>query len=394
MKCYRDQIIYYVRYHTYNAMKRTDHLLASLSSGPHGMAPPSGRAGAVAESLDPHRLGSLAAEAVAALLAEGESPNTVRSYQGALRYWAAWFALRYGRPIALPVPATAVQQFIVDHAERSDADGLRTELPAALDEALVAAGFKGRPGAPAIATLSHRLSVLSKVHQLKALPNPCQDAQVKELLARARRAYARRGVRPAKKPALTRDPLEALLATCDDSLRGLRDRALLLFAWSSGGRRRSEVTAATVESLARVGERAYVFTLAHSKTNQSGRDTPDNDKPVVGRAADALEAWLRASAIGSGALFRRIRRGDRLAEPLSPAAVRDIVRKRCALAGLAADFSAHSLRSGFVTEAARQGVALGETMALTGHTSVPTVMGYFRAGAQLDSKAARLLGDD
>jgi len=25
---------------------------------------------------------------------------------------------------------------------------------------------------------------------------------------------------------------------------------------------------------------------------------------------------------------------------------------------------------------------------------VPTVMGYFRAGAQLDSKAARLLGDD
>jgi hypothetical protein len=28
---------------------------------------------------------------------------------------------------------------------------------------------------------------------------------------------------------------ELLLASCDDSLRGLRDRALLLFAWARAG---------------------------------------------------------------------------------------------------------------------------------------------------------------
>jgi len=344
------------------------------------------------EPLDPARLTPLAADAIDTLLAEGESANTVRSYQGALRYWSAWFSLRYGRAIALPVPTPVALQFIVDHVERTTDDGLRSELPSAIDAALVDAGLKGKLGSLAMATVSHRLSVLSKVHQIKALPNPCRDPQVQELLSKARRAYAKRGVKQDKKPALTREPLEAMLATCDDSLRGIRDRALLLFAWSSGGRRRSEVTAATCDSVTRVGERAYVFALAYSKTNQAGADRADNDKPIVGVAAEALATWFAASGIRSGAIFRRIRRGDRLGEPLSPAAVRDIVKQRAVLAGLPDDFSAHSLRSGFVTEAGKQGISLGETMAMTGHTSVPTAMGYFHAGANLGSPAARLMG--
>ena len=346
------------------------------------------------EPLDPARLTALATDAIDALLAEGESANTVRSYQGALRYWSAWFSLRYGRAIALPVPTPVALQFIVDHVERTTDDGLRSELPSAIDAALVDAGLKGKLGSLAMATVSHRLSVLSKVHQIKALPNPCRDPQVQELLSKARRAYAKRGVTQDKKPALTREPLEAMLATCDDSLRGIRDRALLLFAWSSGGRRRSEVASATRENVAKAGESAYVFTLAHSKTNQAGADRADNDKPIVGVAAQALATWFAASGIRSGAIFRRIRRGDRLGEPLSPAAVRDIVKQRAVLAGLPDDFSAHSLRSGFVTEAARQGVSLGETMAMTGHASVPTVMGYFRSGSTLSSKAARLISGE
>lgn len=137
-----------------------------------------------------------------------------------------------------------------------------------------------------------------------------------------------------------------------------------------------------------------MFTLQRSKTDQSGANGQDNDKPIVGTAADALDDWLARSGTTSGAIFRRIRRGDKVAEPLSPAAVRDIVKTRAALAGLEQAFSAHSLRSGFVTEAARQGVPIGETMALTGHASVATVVGYFRSASATSSKAARLLGDD
>jgi integrase len=61
---------------------------------------------------------------------------------------------------------------------------------------------------------------------------------------------------------------------------------------------------------------------------------------------------------------------------------------------LEGNFSAHSLRSGFVTEAGRQNVPLGDTMAMTGHSSVSTVMRYFRAGSTSTSRAARLLESD
>jgi len=342
-------------------------------------------------ALQPTELSTLTQRAVLELLREGESPNTQASYRSALRYWAAWYGLRYGRQIALPLPSACVLQFIVDHAQRSVEQGLVSELPAEIDQALVSAGYKGKPGALALNTLVHRVAVLSKAHQTHELKNPCQDPHVRELLSRTRKAYARRGALPRKKAALTRDPLEALLATCDDSLRGQRDRALLLFAWSSGGRRRSEVARADLAQLQRIGPGEFIYNLAHSKTNQAGLDRPENYKPVVGRAAQALEAWLQASGITTGPLFRRIRKGGHLGEALSPAAVRDIVQKRCALAGIEGEFSAHSLRSGFVTEAGRQNVPLGETMALTGHHSVATVMGYFRATAATSANVSRLL---
>lgn len=343
-----------------------------------------------APALQPQQLSSVTARAVDELIQEGQSRNTLASYRSALRYWAGWFGLRYGQQIALPVPPPVVLQFIVDHAQRMTDSGLKHELPASIDQALVDQGFKGKSGPLALSTLTHRVAVLSKAHQLRQLANPCQDAQVRQLLSMTRRAYAKRGERPRKKAALTRDPLQALLATCDNSLRGLRDRALLLFAWSSGGRRRSEVADADMRFLQRMGPDDYSYELAHSKTNQSGADAPENYKPVVGEAARALDAWLDAAGITEGALFRRVRSGGRIGEPLSPAAVRDIVRRRSLLAGVSGDFSAHSLRSGFVTEAAAQSVPLAETMAMTGHTSVQSVIGYTRV-ASVKSAAKILL---
>jgi integrase len=341
-------------------------------------------------ALDPAVLAPFAADAVDALLAEGESENTVRSYQAALRYWAAWFWLRYRQAIALPVPVTVVLQFVVDHVERRTKSGLEAGLPSAIDQALVDGGFKGKLGTPALATVLHRLSVLSKAHQIKGVANAVQDVKVRELVAKTRRAYAKRGVKQDKKAALTLEPLQAMLATCDESLRGVRDRALLLFAWSSGGRRRSEVTCATMENIRRVGPRAYSFTLLHSKTNQAGSVRPDSEKPILDEAADALAAWIAQARLTQGPIFRRVRRGEKVGEPLAPAAVRDIVLERAALAGLEPEFAAHSLRSGFVTEAAKQHVPLGEAMSLTGHSSAASLIGYYRAAEASQSVGARL----
>lgn len=343
-------------------------------------------------ALQPFELSDVTHRAVEELLREGESINTQMSYRSALRYWAAWYGMRYGRQIQLPVPVPCVLQFIVDHAERQTDKGLVSELPHQIDQAMVEAGYKGKIGALAHNTLQHRLSVLSKAHQMHELKNPCQDPKVRELLSRTRKAYAKRGALPRKKAALTKDPLQAILGTCDDSLRGKRDRALLLFAWSSGGRRRSEVAGADMQFLRHVDANNYIYDLSFSKTNQSGVDQPENYKPVAGVAAQAMVDWLKVSGIVSGPIFRRIRRGGHLGEALSPAAVRDIVKARCVLAGIEGDFSAHSLRSGFVTEAGRQNIPLAETMEMTGHQSVSTVLGYFRSQQSLSSSSAKLLG--
>ena len=50
--------------------------------------------------------------------------------------------------------------------------------------------------------------------------------------------------------AVTGDVLAKLLATCStDNLRDLRDRAILMVAFASGGRRRSEIAGLRVEQL-------------------------------------------------------------------------------------------------------------------------------------------------
>lgn len=110
----------------------------------------------------PEQLAQQAADAVRELLAEAAAENTTRSYTSALRYWAGWHAARYGIELALPVPEATVLQFVVDHVQRRSAEGeLAWELPTAVDQALVAAGLKAKLGPWTLATVRHRVAVLS-----------------------------------------------------------------------------------------------------------------------------------------------------------------------------------------------------------------------------------------
>lgn len=341
-------------------------------------------------TLDPGALDAASIRAAEEFVADGTPANTVRSYASALRYWAAWYALRYGQPFGdAPLPIAVATQFVLDHLQRQTKAGLAYELPPALDARLVELRAKARAGPLAYATVGHRLAVLTKWHRLHGWEAPTDDHRLKTLLAKARKAQARRGVAVRKKTAAVAEPLQAMLATCTDGVRGLRDRALLLFAWSGGGRRRSEVVNLQVTDLRRLDATTWVYALGTTKTDTSG---VRREKPLKGEVVAALQAWLEAAQLQNGPLFRRLFRGGRVgAAALTGDQVARIVQRRARLAGLAGDWAAHSLRSGFVTEAGRQGVPLGEVMAMSEHRSVPTVMGYFQAGAMLTSRATQLL---
>lgn len=361
--------------------------------------------------LVPGEVSQQARAAALAFAAEAQSANTRRSYRAAIEYWQAWHLVRYGQPLACPVPLAAVLQFLADHAVRAPSAGseqLLPGLPKDADQLLVECKVKKKRGPLKLATIEHRVSVLSHAHRLAEqrgreahgarfqLENPCEARPVREFLQDVRRAYAKRGAsRPRKKPALTAEPLAQVLATCDSSIMGLRDRALLAFAFASGGRRRSEVAAADMADLTPTAG-GYTYHLGHSKTNQTAEDRAQDYKPVQGSAAQALADWLKAMAnqgihVTSGPLFRRINKAGRIGEGLTTSAIWQILKKRCALAGLSAAYSPHSLRSGFLTEAGKRKVPLPEAMAMSGHASVKTAYGYFRAGELQASEAARLL---
>lgn len=347
---------------------------------------------AVEVPLDLHSLAVSAQEAASAFMAAGTAANTVRSYRSALAYWSAWLQLRYGNRLGDgPLPVPVAVQFVLDHLARPIGDGGWSHLlPPSIDAALINARVKAKPGALTYNTVLHRLAVLGKWHRLQGWDSPTDASTLKTLLREARKAQARQGVAVRKKTAMVAGPLQAMLATCTDGIRGVRDRALLLLAWSGGGRRRSEVVGLQVEDVRRLDENTWLYALGATKTDTGG---VRRDKPLQGPAAHALTAWLAAAPAVSGPLFRRLYKGGRVGtSPLSGDQVARIVQRRAQLAGLAGDWAAHSLRSGFVTEAGRQGVPLGEVMAMTEHRSVSTVMGYFQAGSLLGSKATTLLG--
>ena len=103
-----------------------------------------------------------------------------------------------------------------------------------------------------------------------------------------------------------------------------------------------------------------------------------------------VDAWLGAAQIADGFVFRRfVSRADHLSElPMDDAGVALVVKRRAAAAGLdAAEFSGHSLRSGFLTAAARAGASIWKMQEVSRHKSVQVLSGYVRSAELFDDHA-------
>jgi integrase len=130
--------------------------------------------------------------------------------------------------------------------------------------------------------------------------------------------------------------------------------------------------------------------LGRTKTGQA-----DDDRRVLllGRPVEALKNWLERADITNGAIFRSIDRWDAVGErALAPQSVNLIVKHRARLAGLdPRELSAHGLRSGYLTEAARRGVALPEAMQQSQHKSVQQAASYYNEAEQRLGRAVRVI---
>ncbi len=310
------------------------------------------------------------------ILNEYNSDNTQRAQVSDLIYWQAWLgAIEFD--FNSPITEKEITTFIVQHVEG---------LEEAIDKKMCDQGFKNKLGAHKLSTIKRRIATLSVFLDKVKWTNPCRhNKNINSLLQKLTKKHG--GSQPAGK-AITKDILDDMLATCKDKLIDKRDKAMLLFAWASGGRRRSEVVDAKMKDLTKTPDGEFVYTIPKSKTDQEGKG---HNVPVKGRAADALNTWLITSGVVSGPIFRAITKGSEVGWILSSNTVYRVVRKRLKLAGYNEKlYGAHSLRSGFVTEAGRRNKPLGDVMALTTHRNVNTVMKYYQAGDIINNSAANL----
>ncbi|MBO9127724.1 MULTISPECIES: tyrosine-type recombinase/integrase [unclassified Rhizobium] len=335
------------------------------------------------------------------LLNEGMGENTLRALTSDLAYLQAWSLAATGSPLPWPAPEALLLKFVAHHLwdpvkrETDPAHG----MPDDVDQQLRSQSFLRAVGPHAPDTVRRRLASWSTLTKWRGLTGAFASPALKSAIRLAVRATPRPRKRKSAK-SVTADVLALLLSTCDtDSLRDLRDRAILMVAFASGGRRRSEVAGLRCDQLAveppiaaEDGPPLPSMAIHLGRTKTSGADD-DEVVYLTGRPVEALNAWLKAARIERGSVFRKIDRwGNVSTRTLDPKSVNDIVKSRAALAGLnPAYYSAHGLRSGYLTEAANRGIPLPEAMEQSRHRSVQQASSYYNDATRRSGRAARML---
>lgn len=330
---------------------------------------------------------------LADLFERGTPRNTRIAYERDLAYIAAWKRLAFCEALDWPERREVAIRFVLDHSEdlaaRAKGDPHRATM-----EALAAAGLRRSIAPPAPPTLDRIISSWRAMHRLRGLDSPFDDPLVKAQRTKARKAVATGGRRRRSANAITLDVLEALLEALPEDAAGFRDRALFLFAWTSGGRRPSEVAGLRREmlDLARFETDRIIDIRLHGTKTTGADETPA--LLIRSAAADAMERWLRLGRIAAGPVFRRIDQAHRISsEGLTTHGINHILKKRLEEAGYPRDYaSAHGFRSGFLTDCARLGIPLGEAMRLSLHKSPAQAMAYYQEAELERNKATMILG--
>lgn len=296
-----------------------------------------------------------------------KAANTTGAYTSDLEHFQAWADAR--NLAALPATAETVALYISSLAE----DGYKTS------------------------TIGRRIVAISKAHQAANLPNPTQAQAVKSVIAGIRREHGT--AKEGKAPILTEHIRKWIIDVLPRSpkwrsLADARDKALILVGYA-GNLRRSELVALDFEDIEFTSQ-GMIITIRKSKTDQEGEGY---QKAIeYGTFAEtcpvkALTSWLTLAGIESGAIFRRIRKGSLTTDRLESKTVGLVCKALVKSIGLnPADYGAHSLRAGGITQALMNGATELDAMRQSGHKSAEVFRGYYRVANLFKNNASGKLG--
>lgn len=306
-----------------------------------------------------------------------KATNTTKAYDSDWAHFAAWCAEKHLE--SLPASPGTVAGYLTDLA-----NNLHYKM----------------------ATVTRRASSISQKHQAIGLDTPTKDYWVRTTLQGLRRENltAQKG----KEPVYVED-IRRMVGKLPDSLKGKRDRALLLVGFC-GAFRRSELAGLDVKDLEFVDrgshDRGLKITLRRSKTDQSGEGRAVGI-PVGSNVETcpvlAMRAWLEAAGIEDGPVFRwlngrghlpSVKELDRhLSARLSGHSIATVVKRACKAVGLDPKrYAGHSLRAGHVTQAAENRIPEQVIAQQTGHKSIATLRRYIRPATLFQDNSGGQLG--
>ena len=170
--------------------------------------------------------------------------------------------------------------------------------------------------------------------------------------------------------ALSIKEVSALIAACDDSITGVRDRAIIETLYATGARV-SEIINLNSSDVSRVDDSVVTVRVR-------GKGGKERLVPLGSYAQQAIEQYLVrsrptfAKKASEPALFLNEGRGGRLTRQ----SAWHIVVKAAEKAGLNRDISPHALRHSFATHLLDGGADIRVVQELLGHSSVTTTQIY------------------
>ena len=240
-------------------------------------------------------------------------------------------------------------------------------------------------------TVETRIAGVSYFYRMFGNGNPCSSLKVKAALRVVRR---RIGKGHEKKRALSSEEIMAIIqhySITDPS--DIRNAAIIAIGFSCA-LRRSEIVGLDLKDVNVLRSPAGLLfvevNIRQSKTDQDSR----GQKVVVPngpriRLVDRLSRWFLVRGKAEGPFFQTVKRGCRIAgNRIHNSDVARIVKEGAKSVGLDMDrVGAHSLRAGFVTEAARNGASVAKIMDVTRHRTPYMVTEYIRDENKLENHA-------
>ncbi len=259
------------------------------------------------------------------------------------------------------------------------------------DVSTIAAYLSDLANIKKVATIQRRLVSIKQAHSAAGYPIYRNNSLITETVKGIKKTHG--APQRAKTPLLTKD-IHSMILNLGDDLQGTRDKAILLLGYT-GAFRRSELVAFNVDDLNFKFEGIEVL-VRRSKTDQEGKGQvvpiPYGSNPIT-CPVRAIQKWIERSNIVEGPLFRAINKHAQIsAIGMCSASVGVIVKRNDFVMKSDGDYSAHSLRAGFCTQVAANGVTDTQGMRHSRHTNFNTWRKYVRLATIWQDSAATKLG--